>query len=347
MTISASEEKIQYLNEHTDFAKTIFDGLLGYAVIAADFDGTIIAFNAGASLIYGYTQEEVIGRQNLESIFPHDFKKTGGVQGIIDNLMKNGISPIEVENIRKSGETFPVKMVLTLVRSKERKELGFVSIVQELTGIRQAEDEIRKLKQFMEQRILEAQTNIGKGILTAQFNQFLEQKVIERTAQLQQSEARFRVVAESAGDAIICLNKIDTIYLWNKKAEEIFGYSAVEAIGKSLHQFIVPERYRSDAETGLKIFLRSGTGPMIGNQVEVSALKKDGSEFPVELTISAMKAGDEWYAIGIIRDISERKQAENKLKEYIAELERFKKATIQREFRIKELKEKLESLEKK
>lgn len=323
MTKSAFEEKIQYLNEHTDFAKTIFDGLLGYAVIAADFDGTIIAFNAGANVMYGYTQEEVIGCQNIDIIFPDEFKESGGVQGIIENLMKHGTCSIEIENIRKDGSTFPVKMVLTLVRSKDGKELGLVSIVQDLTEIKQAEDEIRQL------------------------NQFLEQKVIKRTSQLKESEERFRSVAESAGDAIICLKPPDTIYLWNKKAEELFGYLASEAIGKPLHKLIVPERYSHDAEKGLKNFLRTGTGPMIGKQIEISALRKDGAEFPVELSVSSMKVGGEWHATGIIRDISERKKSEEKLKEYITELERFKKATIQREFRIKELKEKLERLEKK
>lgn len=116
-------------------------------------------------------------------------------------------------------------------------------------------------------------------------------------------------VAESAGDAIICLNRTDNIYFWNKKAEEIFGYSAGEAIGKFLHQLIVPERFRSDAYKGLDYFSRSGIGSIVGKQLEITALRKDGTEFPVELSVSAIKVGDDWHAIGIIRDITERKEA--------------------------------------
>lgn len=317
MSLSVFEEKIRYLNEHTDFSKTIFDGLLGYAVIAADFDGNIIAYNAGAKLIYGHAPEEVIGHQSLDIIFPPDVNINGRVQGIMDNLLKKGSYSIEVENVRRSGETFPAKMVLTLVRSHDGKELGVVNIVQDLTEIREAENEIRQL------------------------NQSLEQRVVERTAQLQESEERFRAVTESAGDAIICLKMPDTIYLWNKKAEEIFGYSAAEAVGTFLHDLIVPEQYRRDAGRGLDAFFRSGTGPLLGRQIELSALRKDGTEFPVELSISAVKAGDEWHAIGIIRDITERKKAEEDLKKNIAELERFKKATVLREFRIQELRAKL------
>lgn len=322
MRLSVSEEKIRYLNEHTDFAKTVFDGLLGYAVIASDFDGNIIAYNAGANLIYGYAPEVVIGHKSLDMIFPPDFKANGRMQEIMDNLLKKGSYSIASENVRKSGETFPANMVFTPVRSNEGRELGLVTIVQDLTEIRKAENEIRQL------------------------NQSLEQRVAERTAQFQESEARFRAVAESAGDAIICLKMPDTIYLWNKKAEEIFGYSAAEAIGAFLHDLIVPERYRRDAGKGLNDFFRSGAGPLLGRQVELSALRKDGAEFPVELSISAVKAGNEWHAIGIIRDITERKRTEEDLRKNIAELERFKKATVQREFRIKELKEKLEGWEK-
>lgn len=321
--MSVYEEKMRYLNEHTDFTETIFNGLVGYGVIAADFDGTIIAYNKGASLIYGYSKEEIIGRLGLEALFPDDFMKAGGLQEIIDKLLKDGRHTFELENIKKSGESFPAKMSLTLVRSEDGRELGLVNIVQDLTEIRQAENEIRRL------------------------NQVLEHKVIERTAQLQESEERFRAVAESAGDAIICLRKTDTVYLWNKKAEEIFGFSAQEAIGMPLHKMIIPEKYRIEAEKGLDLFTRTGGGPIVGKRVELSALRKDGTELPVELSVSAMKTGNEWHSIGIIRDITARKEAERKLKEYVSELERFQRATIQREFRIKELKDRIDTLEKK
>lgn len=188
---------------------------------------------------------------------------------------------------------------------------------------------------------------LNENMEIRQLIQSLEQKIVDTTAQLDDSEERFMAFTDTAGDAIICLAKCDTIYLWNKKAEEVFGYSAADAIGKKLHELVVPEKYRKDAVKGMDNFYHSGTGPLIGRQLEMSALRKDGTEFPIELSISALKVGGEWHATGIIRDISERKKSEEKLKEYITELERFKKATIQREFRIKELKERLERLEKK
>lgn len=173
-------------------------------------------------------------------------------------------------------------------------------------------------------------------------NERLEEKVKERTVALEESEERFRTIIESAKDAIICLNAPGKVYLWNKKAEEMFGYPAAEALGKDMHALIVPERYREKAYEGLYPFFQTGTGAVVGKTIELYALRRDGTEFPIELSISPMQIRGEWQATGIIRDITERKQSEEKLKQQVEELERFKKATIQREIRMKELRDKLE-----
>lgn len=163
---------------------------------------------------------------------------------------------------------------------------------------------------------------------------------------LQESEEQFGTIIESAKDAIICLKAPGAIYLWNKKAEELFGFPAAEAMGRDMHALIVPERYREKARGSLMAFFQTGAGAVVGKTVEVYALRKDGTEFPIELSISPMQIRGEWQATGIIRDITERKQSEEKLKQQVEELERFKKATIQREIRMKELRDKLEKFEK-
>ncbi len=161
---------------------------------------------------------------------------------------------------------------------------------------------------------------------------------------LKESEERFRTIVASAKDAIICMRAPGTIYLWNKKAEEMFGYPAAEAMGRELHVFIAPERYQEKARAGLTAFFQTGTGAVVGKTVEVYALRKDGTEFPIELSISPMQIHGEWHATAIIRDITERRQSDAKLKQQVEELERFKKATIQREIRMKELRDKLGKL---
>src|SRR3989304_2791712 len=156
---------------------------------------------------------------------------------------------------------------------------------------------------------------------------------------------KFSAITESANDAIIVLTSPDAILFWNKKAEEMFGYKIDEVVGKSVHGLIVPQKFRERVKGGLENFFKTGQGPVVGKTIEIEGLKKDGTEFPVELSISAMNIRGEWHAAGIIRDITKRKEAEKRLAEQMDFLARFHKAAVQREFRIKELKDRETELE--
>lgn len=173
----------------------------------------------------------------------------------------------------------------------------------------------------------------------------LEQKVEERTRELKESEKRLYTITDTANDAIISMKSPDVIYIWNKKAEEMFDYPANEAVGREVHKLIVPEIYREKAHKGVQEFFKTGRGAVLGKVLELNAMRKDGTEFPVELSVSAMKIKGEWHATGVIRNITARKEAEKRLAEQMDFLERFHKAAVQREFRIKELKDKVKELE--
>lgn len=141
----------------------------------------------------------------------------------------------------------------------------------------------------------------------------LQGLVDERTRELNESETRFRTIIEKATDAVICIEGDGKIYIWNRAAETMFGYTADEVIGKDMHSIIVPERFRESAYEGRKVFYRTGSGPIVGKTIEITGLTKDGTEFPVELSISAMNIKNEWHAISIMRDITKRKEAEEVL----------------------------------
>lgn len=140
-----------------------------------------------------------------------------------------------------------------------------------------------------------------------------ERKRVERA--LAESEEKFRSISAAANDAILVIDNDGRLMYWNPAAERIFGYRAEEALGQDAHQLFVPSRYHADFERGFAEFRKSGTGPVIGNSLELAALRKDGSEFPVELSISALRRNDRWHAVGIVRDITERKQTETVLRE--------------------------------
>jgi PAS domain S-box-containing protein/putative nucleotidyltransferase with HDIG domain len=127
------------------------------------------------------------------------------------------------------------------------------------------------------------------------------------------AEEKFRKITESAQDAVIIMTD-KRISFWNKAAERIFGYTAAEAIGQELHALITPPQAHAAFEHAFPHFQATGTGPVIGKLIEVSALRKGGEEFPVELSISATQLNGQWHAIGIARDITDRKQTEVALK---------------------------------
>ena len=127
---------------------------------------------------------------------------------------------------------------------------------------------------------------------------------------LKRSNERMQSILQHAPDAVMSIDEDGIIRSWNPQAELIFGWKESEVIGKTLTETIIPKRYHEGHNMGMKHFLRTGEGPVINKPIELSALKKNGSEFPVELKISTSKINDSYIFIGFIRDISIRKEAE-------------------------------------
>jgi PAS domain S-box-containing protein len=130
---------------------------------------------------------------------------------------------------------------------------------------------------------------------------------------LRESEAKFRSVMESAIDAIISGDADGRIRSWNSAATALFGFTEAEVIGRPI-EVIIPERYRDAHQQGIRRVSSGGPSHVIGKTVELAAVRKDGSEFPVELSLATWLLDDKRYYTGIIRDISERKQAEQKFR---------------------------------
>lgn len=130
---------------------------------------------------------------------------------------------------------------------------------------------------------------------------------------LKQSEEQLRAISHAAKDAIIMLDNDGRIRFWNPAAEAMFGYSADDALGQNLHLLLAPERYHASAHSGWSHFARSGKGAAIGKTLELEGLHRDGHLFPIELSISAVELHNSWYAVGILRDITERAKKEARL----------------------------------
>ena len=186
---------------------------------------------------------------------------------------------------------------------------------------------VQKLKQSHDH----LETSVEKRTAElSQANQYLQTEVLERRRaeeQLRRSEKRFTIMADSAKDAIMMMDPEGRITFYNQTAETLFGWTAGEAIGKDLHALITPEKYHEASREGLAHFRNTGEGPALGKTLELTALRKDGTEFPIEISLAGVELDHEWHAIGIVRDITERKQFEDELKESLSLLEATLEAT--------------------
>jgi PAS domain S-box-containing protein len=145
----------------------------------------------------------------------------------------------------------------------------------------------------------------------------LYQRLYIQYSEEQNSRARFTALMDSAFDAIIIIDDHGLVTDYNAAAEAIFGYKHQEAVGKDLAALIIPHRYREAHNQGLKVFLETGKGPLIGQRVEIEALHHDGHEFAAEVAIEKFNiltndSSDSAF-VGFIRDITKHKDAAAKL----------------------------------
>lgn len=115
---------------------------------------------------------------------------------------------------------------------------------------------------------------------------------------------------ENALDAVVGMNEEGNIIYWNHQAEIIFGWTKTEATGLRMSEVIIPHQYRQLHEDGLQRFLSTEVGPILRKRIEITALRKNGNEFPVELTVTPIKTNGVYKFSAFVRDISERKQFE-------------------------------------
>jgi PAS domain S-box-containing protein len=155
------------------------------------------------------------------------------------------------------------------------------------------------------------------GLLTDAFNHMLGQVDAQNEA-LKESEGRHRAVVDSALDGIVAMDEDGLIVGFNPAAERIFGFRRDQVVGRPLADTIIPPSLRERHRQGMAHYLATGDGPVLGKRVELSGLKADGSTAPIELSIVRMPGPGRAMFTGFLRDITERKHADEKLHAQLA-----------------------------
>ncbi|HMV87023.1 MAG TPA: response regulator [Blastocatellia bacterium] len=158
-----------------------------------------------------------------------------------------------------------------------------------------------------DERLMELATNIGDRL-----EQFIERKSAESAQQA--SETRKSAILESALDCIITMDHEGRIAEFNPAAERVFGYTRGEVIGQTMSDLIIPRQYRALHQAGLARYLDTGEHKVMGQRIEIVALRKDGTEFPVELAITPFQFNGQPMFTGYLRDITSARQAREELR---------------------------------
>src|SRR6266498_131818 len=180
-------------------------------------------------------------------------------------------------------------------------------------GIRE-EDAVAMLKAGAQDYILKDNLSrlipvVERELRSAQVRR--EREEIEKVQR--ENQARKNAILESALDAIVTIDHEGKIFEWNRAAEKTFGFRRADVLGKQMADLIIPPRLREQYRQGLAHFLATGEGRVLGQRIEMTGLRADATEFPAELTVTTVPVEGKPIFTGFIRDITERKRAEEAL----------------------------------
>jgi PAS domain S-box-containing protein len=222
------------------------------------------------------------------------------VSGSIKAITALASVPTAILLVRLIPQALRLPSPLALERANE-------DLQREVAERKRAESEIRGLNDALEARVTERTQQVQAANLELQ-REIRERQSVEQG--LRESEGRMRAVLESALSAVIVINAQGKIIDWNPRAERMFGWTRGEVLDRELAETIIPVQHRDAHRRGLSHFLSTGEGPVLYRLLEMSAVHRDGTELPVELSISPLKSGDVITFCGFLTDITERKRAE-------------------------------------
>src|SRR5581483_6450402 len=235
---------------------------------------------------------------------------------------------LELEMIRKEGTTIPVLLDSTAIRDAAGNDVMSRTTVFDITGRRQAEALRQRDSDELKEQVRKQTAELGAASVTLK----VETEERRRAEQaLRESLDRMAGIIESAMDAIVKVDDSQRIVLFNAAAERMFGCSAAEAIGQPLDRFI-PERFRQGHRQHIADFGKTRvTKRSMGSLGAVYGLRASGEEFPVEASISQLEVSGQRFFTVILRDISERLQREEQLREQAELLDHAREAILVRD----------------
>ena len=289
------------------------------SLIVVDRDLRIKRVNLSFNKVFGLKPEKAIGTR-ITDILGNDkgkliteLTRLLGTKTVLENFELHYCSeklglPREAQRSTSWGDrifNISARGIIVAENGEEEQDEVLI-VVEDITEQKRAEEELKKHREHLEELVKERTGELGK------INERLQEEIEERKrteVELIKSEEKYRELVKTSLDGVISVDSQMRITLWNQGMEKIFGYTEEEMLGQSLNK-ITPKKYRKAQENGFAGFKKSGLGPVIGKTLELTGLRKDGTEVAIEISVSSREVDRTYIATAIVRDITERKRFE-------------------------------------
>ena len=261
-------------------ARALFEGIED-VVIVHDYEGNILDANPAALRRFGYAREDLLRLRTS------DLDAPGFAEGFFDRLeiqVEHGMARFEGRHLGRDGRVIPVEMTTSKIRLEDQEAI--LALSRDITERKALEATRRQL----------AEAELANALALA-----------AKSQDLTRSEARYRMLTEGSHDAVVVADTAGNITLFNPAAERTFGYAAAEMLGRPVAE-LMPEALRGAHHHGLGRYVATREPRVVGRTVELTGRRKDGEEFPLELSLSAVESEGQLQFIGSIRDQTERQR---------------------------------------
>ncbi len=285
--------------------RTVFERAgVGIALVAPD--GGWLRVNDALCQIVGYSQDELVKLTFQDITHPDDLDSD---LYLLRQLIDDEIDRYQLEKryITKSGNTIWIQLIVTKQMSPQGELEYLVSIIKDIQERKEAEASLAELRKDLEARV-ETRTK-DLRLANEMLSSFMAQQ-LQSEQELRKREAELQMVLQNANDAYVCIDHNGVIRDWNQQAEQTFGWSSQEAIGRRLDEMIIPVTMREAHRAGLRHYLATGELNVLNKRVELTAVRRDGTLLPVEVRVSPLSIDGKTIFSAFLHDITERKQVE-------------------------------------